>query len=168
MDFGVNWFDPVFTILGYGIPLIEIISVTAGIIAVYFAARKIYLRGLSVLWMSPPHFYILPCSVIFWYVSSALFFSISIYGWIIWKFEKSNKIPLKYLTSKQRIYISLLILIASYAFGKFIANIHLLFPNLFPTAAVYPYLDSFVAISSIVANTLLAKRIIENWILWII
>ncbi|MBK6544330.1 MAG: nicotinamide mononucleotide transporter [Saprospiraceae bacterium] len=90
------------------------------------------------------------------------FFSISIYGWIIWKFEKSNKIPLKYLTSKQRIYISLLILIASYAFGKFIANIHLLFPNLFPTAAVYPYLDSFVAISSIVANTLLAKRIIEN------
>ncbi|MBK9727886.1 MAG: nicotinamide mononucleotide transporter [Saprospiraceae bacterium] len=169
MDFGVNWFDPVFTILGYGIPLIEIISVTAGIIAVYFAARENILTWpIGLVNVTTAFFIYYHVQLYSDMFLQLYFFSISIYGWIIWKFEKSNKIPLKYLTSKQRIYISLLILIASYVFGKFIANIHLLFPNLFPTAAVYPYLDSFVAISSIVANTLLAKRIIENWILWIL
>ncbi|MBK6544331.1 MAG: nicotinamide mononucleotide transporter [Saprospiraceae bacterium] len=66
MDFGVNWFDPVFTILGYGIPLIEIISVTAGIIAVYFAARENILTWpIGLVNVTTAFFYILPCSVIF-------------------------------------------------------------------------------------------------------
>lgn len=45
--------------------------------------------------------------------------------------------------------------------------IHEFFPTAFPEPAAYPYADTLVAVASIVANTLMARRFIESWVLWI-
>ena len=52
--------------------------------------------------------------------------------------------------------------------GFLVSNIHHYFPELFTKPAAFPYVDSFVAVASIIANTLMAKRILENWIIWIV
>jgi nicotinamide mononucleotide transporter len=66
-----------------------------------------------------------------------------------------------------RISLTALIVIATVVFGFLISKIHLWSPDLFPKPAAYPYADTWVAVSSIVANTLLARRILENWVIWI-
>ena len=47
------------------------------------------------------------------------------------------------------------------------SNIHLYLPTYFKIQAAYPFTDSFVMVSSIIATILLAKKKIENWYLWI-
>ena len=51
--------------------------------------------------------------------------------------------------------------------GYLIKNIHFYLPAIFTNPASFPFIDTFVALSSIIATILLAKKIIENWILWI-
>ena len=36
------------------------------------------------------------------------------------------------------------------------------------TAAAYPYLDSFVTIASLVTTYMVAKKILENWVYWLV
>ncbi|MBK9107458.1 MAG: nicotinamide mononucleotide transporter [Saprospiraceae bacterium] len=60
-----------------------------------------------------------------------------------------------------------LIIICTIVFGKFMSHIHEFFPSAFPEPAAYPYSDTLVAVASIIANTLMARRFIESWILWI-
>lgn len=51
--------------------------------------------------------------------------------------------------------------------GNYMTQIHMVLPEIFTEKAAYPYADTWVATTSIVANTLMAKRFIESWILWI-
>jgi nicotinamide mononucleotide transporter len=60
------------------------------------------------------------------------------------------------------------IAILTFALTRFMSNIHLIFPLLFPVAASYPFMDAFTTAASFVANVYLVKRKIENWYLWII
>jgi nicotinamide mononucleotide transporter len=52
--------------------------------------------------------------------------------------------------------------------GTLISQIHLLLPRIFDHPASFPYVDTFIAISSILATVLLALRIFETWVLWIL
>jgi nicotinamide mononucleotide transporter len=60
------------------------------------------------------------------------------------------------------------IAILTFALSRFMSNIHLIFPLLFPLAASFPFMDAFTTAASFVANVYLVKRKIENWYLWII
>ena len=44
----------------------------------------------------------------------------------------------------------------------------LLVPQIFEKPASYPYIDTFIAVSSVLAVVLLARRIFETWVLWIL
>lgn len=164
-----DWFQTVISLSGYNISMIEIISVLAGIIAVFYAAKE-----NIITW---PIGLVNICTAFFIYYHIRLysdmflqvyFFSISIYGWFSWKIEKKEKIPLKYLSLKQLLFLCFSIIVLTIMIGMWMTQIHMIFPMVFPQPAAYPYADTFVAISSIIANTLLARRFIENWILWIL
>ncbi len=165
----MDWFVIVFKLGNYEVSAIELFSVLCGIIAVYLAAReKILTWPIGLLNITSAFFIYYQVRLYSDMFLQIYFFGISLYGWMIWKNETSNKIPLKNLHSKQLIQLVLLILITTWMVGYGMQSIHIYFPELFPQAAAYPYLDSWVAISSIAANTLMAKRYIENWILWIL
>ena len=68
----------------------------------------------------------------------------------------------------QRIKIAIFIALVILVFGTLISQIHLFLPSLFDHPASFPYVDTFIAISSIIATILLAKRLFETWVLWIL
>ena len=97
------------------------------------------------------------------------FFAASIYGWIIWsKQNKKAENPIRVLSGRQKIALAAIIIFSTAALGFFIQNIHAIFPNAFQKPASYPYIDTFIAVLSVLATILLAKRILENWFLWIV
>lgn len=61
-----------------------------------------------------------------------------------------------------------MIIVATILLGFVVKNIHYLLPKIFIIPASFPFIDSFIAVCSIVANVLLARRILENWILWML
>jgi nicotinamide mononucleotide transporter len=52
--------------------------------------------------------------------------------------------------------------------GTVISQLHTLLPQIFQKPASFPYIDTFVAACSVLAVILLARRIFETWVLWIL
>lgn len=165
----MDWFQPAFNVFNYPVSFIELISVFSGITGVYLAAKeKIISWPIGLINITTAFFIYFSVQLYSDMFLQCYFFFISIYGWYYWKKEKQEHIPLKWMTSKERTLWIVIILLTTLLFGYLISRLHEWLPSIFPITASYPYADTFVAIMSIVANTLLAKRIIENWVLWIL
>jgi nicotinamide mononucleotide transporter len=93
-------------------------------------------------------------------VLQVIFMIQGFYGWYHWIHkEKEIKITVNELSVREKIiYISLII-----CFSSLWAYLLITFTN-----ASSPLIDSFVATTSLAANWLMAKKKIENWILWMI
>ena len=102
------------------------------------------------------------------------FFFISLYGWWKWKhpriFEQTLTHELKITVNGWRSNFLMVfgIAVGFVALGTFIKNLHILLPQWFELPATFPYFDSLVAVCSIVAMYLLARKKLESWVLWII
>lgn len=157
-----------FTILGYQIGYPEFFGTILGFAATVFASRAHILTWLSALLSSVFLF------ILFWDIKlyanlilQVYFFSISVYGWIKWrKTADTNKIT--ELNLKNRLLTTAILALATLLTGWFMSNIHLIFPALFDSPSASPYADSFILVTSIVANYFLAIKKIENWYLWFI
>ncbi|HWI86867.1 MAG TPA: nicotinamide riboside transporter PnuC [Sphingomonas sp.] len=88
------------------------------------------------------------------------FFAIQLYGWWAWwrSGGGTNKVEVERLTWPARIAWVVVIGITSFAWGAIMRSY---------TDAAFPWIDAAVAMASIAAQLLLARRRIENWILWI-
>ena len=81
----------------------------------------------------------------------------SFYGWWSWK-NDSGHLRVVSLDWKRFSFHSILILIGCLFVG-FLSQTY--------TQASMPYLDSFTTISAIVATWLMVKKILQNWLIWI-
>jgi len=158
-----------FTLANYPVSYIEFTGSLAGVAAVWLATRS------NILTWPLGLINIILFFLIFWQVSlysdvflQVYFFIISIYGWINWSREQKEHIPLWRLSSYQRWITFTVTVLLTLMMGFLMSHIHHVFPDLFENPAAFPYADSFVAVTSVIANTLMAKRIVENWILWIL
>lgn len=157
-----------FEVLGYPVSYLEFISVCFGLLAVYLAAKENILTWpLGLINIITAFFLFYRVQLYSDMFLQIYFFAISLYGWYFWRKEKTEHIPLKYLSFFEKAKVLIIILLGTFIFGWFIQDIHLYFPKLFQVPASYPYADTFIAVASIVANTLLARRVIENWVIWI-
>ena len=85
----------------------------------------------------------------------------SIYGWYFWlhgKQDDEEKVPIRLLNPKERLFAGLLIAVLVAVIGTLTARL---------TDTDVAYLDATVASISLVANLLLARKILDNWALWI-
>jgi nicotinamide mononucleotide transporter len=90
------------------------------------------------------------------------YFIISIYGWILWnrgRNETGGGLPVTRIKSR------LALLLAVITLGTFF-GIGLLLDNF--TDSPVPYWDAFTTAVSFTATWMLARKILEHWILWII
>ncbi|MEI7597197.1 MAG: nicotinamide riboside transporter PnuC [Bacteroidota bacterium] len=141
---------------------VEVIATVSGIIGVFLTARQ-------VIWCWPVALInVILSGWIFWfsllYLDFALqifYFFMTLYGWYYWLYggeakteAKVSKIPLKELALY---FITTLIAapILGYVFTKY-------------TNAALPYWDSLVFVWGVIGTIMMAKKYIENWILWII
>lgn len=89
-----------------------------------------------------------------------VFAIISIYGWWQWLYGGKEKSNLKVTKTPQKYFYILLIILVLFACIS--GYLHKKY-----TDASLPYFDSTLTALSLIAQWLLARKYIENWILWI-
>jgi len=87
------------------------------------------------------------------------FMIMNIYGWYYWsrKAPTEEKIPVTLISGIELIYSAIAVVIFTFILGTLLKY----------TTASYPYLDSFCTACSLVAQVFLARKVLENWLIWI-
>jgi nicotinamide mononucleotide transporter len=94
-------------------------------------------------------------------VLQVYYIGMAIYGFYTWKYGgvKHSEKPIEIWAAKKHLIIIIAGLILSFILGYFLKNY---------TEASSTYIDSFTTVFAIIATYMTAKRILENWIYWII
>ena len=91
------------------------------------------------------------------------FIGVSIYGWYYWIFGKKESqnvnLPVSKLNLKHSVYYSL-------AFVFFYSGLYFILKGF--TDSPIPGWDSLATALSLVGTWMLAKKILENWLVWIV
>lgn len=141
--------------------VLEIIAAVTGAIAVYLAAReKVWNWPIAIVNVSL-------YTIVFFrsrlYADMGLqvvYLILSIYGWYNWLHGGERRSVLRVTRASPRLLLALTLLtaIGAYALGATLAA---------RTDAVLPYLDSALTATSLAAQWLMTRKVLENWLLWI-
>lgn len=83
----------------------------------------------------------------------------AIYGWWFWQKKGDFTKPIVKLTTLQWLYVVKAILILSLFIGKLLSKY---------TTSDVPYEDGFCTAMSLIAQFLLTRKVLGNWLLWIV
>ena len=158
-----------FAILGSPVSYVEFIGTVLGLVSVFLAARAHILTWptgiLNAIFFLVIFYQIHLYSDMF---LQLYFCGMGVYGWFSWKRRaEHDHSAIRTLGNRNRLLLAALIAMVTLVVGTLITRIHLILPQVFDHPATYPYIDTFIAISSILATILLARRIFETWVLWI-
>lgn len=87
---------------------------------------------------------------------------ISVYGWISWKrgaVDGGSELPVRKTTSRQALVLSVLTALLFIIYYFVLVRL---------TDSALPIADSLMTAGSIIATWMLARKLIEHWLLWII
>ena len=89
------------------------------------------------------------------------FFVVQLYGWVNWVRAKdaAGEVPVGWMSGRERLLWAAGTIAASLVWGLGMARY---------TNAAAPVIDAFIAGASISAQILMARRLIENWPVWIL
>jgi nicotinamide mononucleotide transporter len=160
----VHWFN------NYGSEFIEILGVIFALIYLFFSIRqKIWLWPFGILTSA---FYI----VVFYgsrlYADMGLqvyYLGVSIYGWLYWlkggEREKNNHLPVSRTTSRQWIWLFIVTFVLYWMLVWALKTI----PRWLeiPSSQLI-FWDAFTTSASIVATWMLARKMIEQWLIWVV
>ena len=98
------------------------------------------------------------------YMESALnvyYMAMAIYGWYQWQRGGSDNegIALSVWTAKQHLIAMAVIILATLISGYLLSA---------TTEARLPYIDSFTTWASILTTVMVARKVVENWLYWIV
>ncbi|MFD1257167.1 nicotinamide riboside transporter PnuC [Mucilaginibacter terrae] len=146
---------------------LELTGVITGLLCVYLAAK-------NNIWNWP--FAIISTAIYIWVFAKAALYAdmgqnaymllINIYGWYYWSRQPVNtpKVPVVRITKQQ---LATLLSIAAFAAPSLGFLLVKLAPLLHYQPAALPYLDSFCTVISITAQVFMARKVLENWLIWI-
>ncbi|SKB70883.1 nicotinamide riboside transporter PnuC [Daejeonella lutea] len=140
--------------------LLETAGVITGILCVYLAAK-------NKIWNWP--FAIISVIIyifIFWdaklYADMGLqvyFLVMNFYGWYFWsRKDASQTVPVSSITLREIVLSIFGIVVFTAGLGFFLYK---------GTDASFPFIDSFCTACSLVAQIFLARKVMENWLIWI-
>jgi len=144
--------------------VLEITAVIFGLLSVWFAKKNTILVFPTGLINTSIYVFLLwKWSLLGDMMINIYYFAMSIYGWYHWTRSKDGTIefPIARITKNEK-KTALLLFIAS---TLFVTVVYLFF-NKF--TGWMSYLDTFITGVFFVGMWLMAKRKIENWILWIV
>jgi nicotinamide mononucleotide transporter len=138
----------------------ELTAFVTGLFCVYLAAK-------NVIWNWPLAIISVTISAVVFYEKHLFadtglqmyFLAMNIYGWYHWskRSPADNLVPVVNISGRQILFSILSITVVTVFLGSVLKY----------TTASYPYLDSFCAACSVVAQLLLARKILENWLIWV-
>jgi nicotinamide mononucleotide transporter len=147
--------------------ILEIIGVITGLLCVYLAARNnIWNWPIAIVSVTLYIFIFFDAHLYADMGLQVYFLAMNIYGWYFWSRKPAIEIkaPVVLITSRQIIYATTIIVIVTPSLGYTLIK---LAPVLHYTPASFPYLDSFCTACSLVAQFYMARKILENWLIWI-
>nr|WP_236668544.1 nicotinamide riboside transporter PnuC [Hymenobacter rubidus] len=141
---------------------LELVAVVTGFACVWLAARE-------SIWNFPVA--VVSCLLyIFVYYGAklysdcylqGLFIALSLYGWYEWLYggRDSTELGVTHATGREWLVSAFFVVNFTLGFGYYLHR---------HTDASLPYLDSFTTAGSIVAQYLLTRKRLENWLLWVL
>lgn len=142
--------------------IIEIIAVVFTLVCVYLLTKRNILNWpIGIIGAILYGFIFFDAKLYADFGLQILFVIQGIFGWISWQQNKdeSDKVEVSFLSLKWKL-ITGSILISSWILISYLLS--------FYTDASAPWIDTFVVVTSIIANYLLIKRKVDSWYLWIL
>ena len=141
---------------------LEQVAVVFGVVSVFLSVRqKVLAWPLGIV-------NVLLYTVIFWrarlYADMGLqvvYALISAYGWYAWLHGGANRtaLPVSRVSPRTAATLALLVVAFAAALGTFLAR---------TTDASLPWLDSSLTAASLAAQWMLTRKLLENWLVWIV
>ena len=141
---------------------LETLAVALGISYLLLAMRENSLCWYCAFFSTAIYVYIFgDVSLYMESVLNVYYMGMAVYGWLQWQNGGANHSGVEIVrwTAKHHIICILVILIASVISG------YLLSVN---TDARLPYLDSFTTWASVLTTVMVARKVLENWLYWIV
>lgn len=142
---------------------IELIGVITGLLYLFFSIRQIiWVWPLGILTSA---FYIVVFFDSGFYADMSMqvyYLAISFYGWYFWIYGKGKQeevLPVSRITRKAALWSALIFVILFVVIGLVLD---------YYTPSVVPWWDSGTTAASIVATWMLARKIIEHWLVWVV
>jgi nicotinamide mononucleotide transporter len=140
---------------------IEIIAAVFGIISVYLSTRE-------NIWSWPTAIVNVGLYILVFYQArlyadmglQVFYLGLSFYGWYEWLYGGANRTELHVTRASPRFLIvgGALTVAGSLALGTALSR---------TTDAAIPYLDSALTVTSLFAQFMMTRKVLENWMLWI-
>ena len=140
---------------------IEILAVAASLASVWLSVRRHILTWPTGLVGVSAYFVVFLRARLYADMAlQVLFFVQCAYGWWAWhRIEQRAETPIRVLSPWARAAVGAGVAAAAGIAGTLLRR---------HTDAAAPYWDASASVLSITANQLLARRVLENWILWIV
>ena len=141
---------------------LELVAVATGFACVWLAARE-------SIWNFPVAIFSCLLFVVVYFQTKlysdsglqVLFILLSGYGWYEWLYGGSNatELGVTHATGREWLAGAAFAVLFTLGFGYYLHH---------HTDAAFPYFDSFTTAGSIVAQFLLTRKRLENWLLWLL
>lgn len=138
----------------------EILAVVFGIISVYLSTRE-------NIWSWPTALINVGLYFVVFYEAKlyadmglqVVYFALSLYGWYEWLYGGENRTELHVSRTSRTLGVRLVVIgvVAAAVLGTALARF---------TDAALPYLDSATTSTSLVAQWMMTRKILENWAVW--
>lgn len=140
--------------------ILEWTGVITGVLYVILAAKKIILCWLFALISTGIFIFI--CFNQNLFIESGLqvfYFAMAIYGWLNWKKDEESNLKIQVWPIKYHLINIALSTAVALGLGWLMGMF---------TDQESPYLDAFTTIFSLAATFMVAQRVLDNWVYWIV
>lgn len=163
-----------FTAWGYKVSPLELLGTSTGLACVWLTAReKVLCWPVGI------------ANIVFFFVLfyqhrlysdmflQVYFLATSLYGWWKWTHpapaeeNRRHELRITRLRAGRLALIAAGCAIAVAALGTLVGRLHAIVPTVFPEPAAFPYADTAVAVASVAAQFIMARKKIECWLFWI-
>ncbi len=141
---------------------LEWMGVFTGILCVWLAAKNnIYNWPIAIVSVVIYMFIFLQSKLYADMGLQVYFLATSCYGWYYWSKSRNNperSAPISQITRKEILFFILGVIAFTGIIGLFLHK---------QTDASFPFIDSFCTACSILAQVFLARKVLQNWLIWI-
>lgn len=141
---------------------LEIAAVAFGVVSVWLSTREHIASWPTAIVNVSLYFLVFREAKLYADMGLQVFYlALSCYGWYQWKFGGANRsvLPVSRATRRHAARLIPLGLLGAGALGYILAR---------TTDAALPWVDSAASITSLLAQWMMTRKLLENWIVWIV
>lgn len=164
-----------FTFLGYPVSYLEFFAVITGIVAVGLSAlANIWSWVIGLINVTLYFFLFYQVQLYPDMFLQVFFFVTNVAG--LWRWthprpgeeDRKKELRVSWMSRTEIIYVIGGALIGTVLFGVFARNLHQILPAVFSAPSAMPFVDSFIAVMSVIVTFYMIQKKIECWIMWLI